>query len=124
MMGDRWATLPSSVRRRGDWATPAPAGTKETATITGLTENVTYYVGLQVIDDQGNASETSNILRVKIPGRSVPEAVADLVIEDLRPDGVTLNWTAPQQIFGENSKNSCGTAMHNSGSKSTNNPNK
>jgi WD40 repeat protein len=75
---------------------PSPAGTRETARITGLSDNTTYYIGLRVLDEQGNSSELSNILRVKTLGHSAPEAVTDLVIEEIRPDGVTLNWTAPQ----------------------------
>ncbi len=79
---------------------PSQPGVKETATITGLEENATYYVGLRVLDAQGNSSETSNILRVKILGRSAPDVITDLVIEELRADGITLNWTAPQQQIG------------------------
>lgn len=83
--------------------TPSAPGTKETAMITGLKENTTYYVGLRVLDSQGNSSDTSNILRIKTPGRSMPEAVTDLVIEELRVDGVTLNWMAPQDLGEETS---------------------
>ncbi len=82
---------------------PAPsfAGTQEAVTIRGLNENTAYFVGLRVLDSQGNSSDTSNILRIKTLGRSTPEAVTDLVIEELRADGITLNWTVPQD-FGEN----------------------
>ncbi|PIE32970.1 hypothetical protein CSA56_13645 [candidate division KSB3 bacterium] len=79
---------------------PSQPGTKEIATIEGLEENATYYVGLRVLDAQGNSSDTSNILRVKILGRSAPDAITDLVIEELRVEGITLNWTAPQQKLG------------------------
>ncbi|MBD3305481.1 hypothetical protein GF339_03795 [candidate division KSB3 bacterium] len=79
---------------------PSSPGAQDSATLTGLQENSTYYVGLRVRDDEGNLSEISNIIRVKTLGRTIPEAVTDLIIEELRPDGVTLNWTAPQD-FGE-----------------------
>ena len=79
---------------------PSAAGMKETATITGLQENTTYYVGLRVLDDQGNSSDLSNVLRVKTLGHSTPATVTDLAIEELRADGITLNWTAPRD-FGE-----------------------
>ncbi len=84
--------------------TPSETGATEAVVITGLNENSTYYVGLRVLDSQGNSSGTSNILRVKTFGRSTPEAVTDLVIEELRPDGVTLNWSAPQDFGEEASK--------------------
>lgn len=85
-----------------DLPVPAHPGTKETALISGLNENTTYFVALRVLDNQGNTSELSNILRFKTLGYSTPASVTDLVIEELRPDKFTLNWTAPQD-FGEDS---------------------
>lgn len=75
---------------------PAAAGAEESATITGLDENTTYYIGLRVLDKQGNASDLSNILEVKTFGHSTPAAITDLVIEEIKPGNITLNWTAPQ----------------------------
>lgn len=86
---------------------PSLAGTTETATISGLHENTTYFIGLRVLDEQGNSSETSNILRVKTFSHSTPEAVTDLAIEELTPGSVALNWTAPQD-FGEETPNVSG----------------
>ena len=81
--------------------TPSLPGSKERATIKGLRENATYYFGLRVVDARGNSSDTSNILRVKTIQISEPTTVSDLVIEELRADGVTLNWSAPGQRVGE-----------------------
>ncbi len=79
---------------------PAPSmtGQRDRATISGLAENTTYFVGLRVLDRQGNSSDTSNIVRVKTLSHSTPEAVTDLVIEEVRAEGVTLNWTAPRDV--------------------------
>ncbi|MCP4396167.1 MAG: hypothetical protein GY801_02490 [bacterium] len=77
--------------------TPSQPGATERATIKGLDENSIYYIGLRVLDAQGNSSETSNILRAKTIERLAPNAIGDLIVEEVRADGVTLNWTAPKQ---------------------------
>jgi len=97
---------------------PSIVGTIETATISGLSENTTYFIGLRVLDEQGNSSQTSNILQVKTFGRSTPESVADLVIEEMRPNGVTINWTAPQDS-GEDTRDVSGYDIRYSTSEIT-----
>jgi hypothetical protein len=44
----------------GSLPVPAPAGTRQSATISGLTAGVTYYAALKVFDEAGNASPLSN----------------------------------------------------------------
>lgn len=87
-----WTTAVEAL----DVPPPSGAGTRETATISGLDENSTYYVALRALDGQGNMSEMSNVLRVKTLGRSTPETIKDLAIEAYTSNGLTLNWTAPQ----------------------------
>ena len=41
---------------------PQPAGSTETATVSGLNFGTTYYFALKVVDDGGNASELSNVV--------------------------------------------------------------
>lgn len=79
-----------------DVPAPAAAGSPESAVIRGMDENATYYVALRALDSQGNMSELSNVVRVKTFGRSTPEAVSDLTIEEYSSDRLTLNWTAPR----------------------------
>ncbi|PID58815.1 hypothetical protein CSB45_02110 [candidate division KSB3 bacterium] len=76
---------------------PSKAGTQESFTLTGLRQNTPYFVGLRLVDAEGNVSETSNILRIETVETLPPTAVSDLAIEELRADGVTLNWSAPEQ---------------------------
>ena len=81
---------------------PAAAGTVETATINGLVRETTYYVGLRVLDDLGNSSGPSNIVRFKtLKHLTPPDAVSDLSIAEAKRGEVTVNWTAPQEAGTE-----------------------
>jgi WD40 repeat protein/chitodextrinase len=81
---------------------PSASGIAESATIKGLAEDTIYYVGLRILDDAGNSSDTSNIVRIKtLKPVTPPEAVTDLSIEDIKSGAVTLNWTAPSDVGEE-----------------------
>jgi WD40 repeat protein len=97
----------TSASEAPDPPRPAVAGTPETAEITGLDENATYYVAVRALDAQGNMSDISNVVRVKTFGRSTPETITDLAIEAYSVNGLTLNWTAPRDR-GENGETVAG----------------
>ena len=54
-----WATWDSCTQVDGE-PSPQPAGSIETMTVTGLTEDSTYYFALMVYDEVGNADNPSN----------------------------------------------------------------
>ena len=54
-----WATWGSCTQVDGEPA-PKPAGSTETMTVTGLTEDSTYFFALMVYDEAGNADNPSN----------------------------------------------------------------
>jgi len=53
--------LETSIGVPSSWLTPAAPGSREGATITGLTEGTTYYFALKVLDEAGNTSAVSNV---------------------------------------------------------------
>jgi hypothetical protein len=67
---------------------PAPAGTQQTFTITGLTTGQTYYVAMKTSDDAGNTSGLSNVANGTPADTVPPAAVHDL---SLNPDGEPLD---------------------------------
>ncbi|HWP45856.1 MAG TPA: fibronectin type III domain-containing protein [Candidatus Limnocylindrales bacterium] len=73
---------------------PAPSGTKEVFTITGLKNNSTYYIGLKVMDNRQNFSPLSNILTVQTADTINPAPITDLRVAETAADSITLSWTA------------------------------
>lgn len=76
-------------------APPEPAGMTEQHTLAGLTQGQVVFVALRTLDDQGNASEFSNTVRVETGDPGPPGTVTDLAAGDLLPHGLTLTFTAP-----------------------------
>lgn len=79
----RYSTSPIATQNDWDTATPVPvyygpreAGFVRSVTIRGLSPNQTYYTGIRVIDDAGNASPISNIA-------SASTGAADWTVETL-----------------------------------------
>ena len=86
-----------------DQPLPQIAGSTESYTLRDIPAGKTIFVGLKAVDNSGNISVLSNVIEVggAAEERSAPSAISDLVIEEVRVDGVTLNWTAPEQKIGE-----------------------
>jgi len=77
-----WANAPQVANL------PAPnvSGTPETAIVPGLEPNTLYYVGLRVLDDQGNQSLISNIVKLQTADGIAPDTVADLDAGPVDPE--------------------------------------
>lgn len=73
---------------------PAPSGTKEVSTITGLKNNSTYYIALKVLDNRQNLSPLSNILTVQTADTINPAPITDLRVAETTANSITLIWTA------------------------------
>ena len=84
---------------------PAPAGTMQQMTITGLTPGTTYGIGVRAIDDQGNVGGLSNPLVVTTQivtappppppsDTTPPAAVGTLAVVSVTQTSATLGWTA------------------------------
>ena len=57
-----WSTWTAA---QGSIPMPGAAGASETAQITGLSPNTSYWFGIKVVDDNGNASSVSNLVRLQ-----------------------------------------------------------
>lgn len=74
---------------------PSAAGSDESFTVTGLSENTTYYFAIKTADEVPNWSAISNIANgTTNPEQTPPDAVADLQIDGATASSVTLSWTA------------------------------
>jgi chitodextrinase len=71
-----WA---SATQASGEPA-PAPPGTAQNFTITGLTRETTYYFAIRVRDEADNSSSLSNPVQATTPDQTAPAAVNDLTI--------------------------------------------
>ncbi|MDX2022673.1 MAG: discoidin domain-containing protein [Deltaproteobacteria bacterium] len=69
---------------------PRAPGSKETATVTGLASNTTYYFAVKVVDDMGNRSLVSNVVSAQTLDGMTPAGVVDLSAKV-----VTSEQTAP-----------------------------
>jgi hypothetical protein len=97
----------TSMINDGNWSqgtqihnepTPQPAGSEQSVTISGLTENTTYYFGLKSVDDISQWSNLSNIASAYTqsgPDQIAPSAVADFLVANFTANSATLTWTAP-----------------------------
>ena len=94
----------TSTITAGNWASatqatgePAPsvAGSAETFTVTGLSnESTTYYFAIKTSDEVPNESALSNVPSVAT-ATTAPDAVADLTTGTVTATSVALSWTAP-----------------------------
>ncbi|WP_044889642.1 lamin tail domain-containing protein [Myxococcus hansupus] len=72
----RYSTSPIDTDARFDAATPvpglsapSPAGTSESATLTGLNPGTPYHVALRVVDNQGNTARSAGVMvQTRDPG--------------------------------------------------------
>jgi hypothetical protein len=72
---------------------PSPAGSPDSALVTGLPEGSTWWFRLRAWDAAGNASALSNLTTVTLPSVA-PATVADLAVTALADTVATLGWTA------------------------------
>jgi len=79
-----------------DEPTPAAPGQPESFSVTGLSAATAYYFAVKSSDAGGNVSALSNVATATTDALDVaaPDAVADLSIDDVRPNRVSLSWTA------------------------------
>jgi chitodextrinase len=98
----RWSTTP--ITSFADFAlatavaglgAPHPAGSAESATVSGLTPSTTYYFSLRTFDEVGNGSGLSNLLQVTTsPSTDVLRpAPVPLALLASTNTTVTLGWT-------------------------------
>ncbi len=84
-----------------DLPNPAPAGTVQDLTATGLAGDTTYHFAIVAYDKANNPSGLSNVLTITTPDTDLPPArIADLAAPPtgIQLTSVLLTWTAP----GEN----------------------
>ena len=77
--------------------TPAAPGTRQSANVTGLQPNTTYYFAIKTGDEVPNWAGISNIISratLAAPDTIRPESIADLVPTVLSETSVRLNWSA------------------------------
>ena len=74
--------------------TPAVSGTLESMTVEGLTPETKYYFALKVKDEEGNASNLSNVANAMTLGIA-PARITDITSTDITSSAITIQWTAP-----------------------------
>lgn len=81
-----WTPMPS----------PAPPGTKQSVTITGLAPNTAYWVAIKTVDDSGNWSGISNVLQFTTAGApdDIRPALLAISVTTLTDTTATLGWVA------------------------------
>ena len=78
--------------------TPAIAGSSESVTVAGLTEETTYHFAIKAADEAGNFSALSNVPNLATiagPDTTPPSAISDLTLSEPTGHTITLTWTAP-----------------------------
>lgn len=77
--------------------TPGAAGTAETFTVTGLSENTNYFFAIRTADEVPNWSGLSNIVSTStLADETPPAAIEDLQASSGSATGeIDLSWTAP-----------------------------
>ncbi len=73
---------------------PSLAGTKDSFTITGLKPDSTFFVALKSVDDFGNTSDMSNIVRASTKDAEPPAPITDLRVVSSESGNIFLEWTA------------------------------
>ena len=77
--------------------TPKASGNSESITISNLTANTTYYIGMKVADEVPNTGGLSNIINVKtqpmpIINTTIPNTISYLTASSLPDRKIQLNW--------------------------------
>lgn len=82
--------------------TPKAPGQAESLTVTGLTQQTTYWFAVKVGDEAGNWSALSNVVQVTTPALDFtpPAAITDLAATSEDTANVHLTWTAPVDNVG------------------------
>jgi hypothetical protein len=97
----RWSLTPISTLSQFDLATavpnpplPQPAGAAESATVTGLTPQTTYWFALQTLDEAGNASALSNVVSIStlVSSDTTRPAPVPLALAGTTPTSATVSW--------------------------------
>jgi phosphodiesterase/alkaline phosphatase D-like protein len=87
----------ASAPRWNSTPTPAAPGTRQSAVVSGLTPNTTYYFAIKTGDEVPNWAGISNIISratLAAPDTIRPESIADLVPTVLGENRVQLAWSA------------------------------
>jgi hypothetical protein len=74
---------------------PVDPGTEHALRIDNLWPETPYYVAIQTENAAGRSTLTTLSSPVELPDQVAPAAPNDLRIAELRPEAVTLAWTAP-----------------------------
>lgn len=73
---------------------PLPAGTRQSMVVRGLTAGITYYFAIKTVDDAGNWSGISNLLRWDwVYDTAPPAAPSGLNATLVAGGGVRVSWT-------------------------------
>ena len=75
--------------------TPLIAGSIQNFTITGLSNQTTYYFAMKTSDEIPNISNLSNIAVTTTLDAISPSAISDLIVSTTTTSTATLTWTAP-----------------------------
>jgi hypothetical protein len=73
---------------------PLLAGTRQAATVRGLSSDTTYYLAIRTVDDAGNWSGLSDVVRWDWTPNTVPPASPVGLTAVLDGPNVRLSWTA------------------------------
>ncbi|MEJ2721995.1 MAG: hypothetical protein P8181_12785 [bacterium] len=79
---------------------PAAAGTQQTFTLTGMSPNTTYYVGLRTKDEAGNLSSLSNVVAITT-SNIIAGARAWYVLPDGTGDAPTIQAAVDSAAAGD-----------------------
>ena len=96
----RYATVPLTAATfatgtRATTPSPSGAGSAQSATVSGLAPNKTYYLALETRDDRGNWSTISNVLAFASDDTLAPGTIGDLSAATGTAAGsIALRWTA------------------------------
>jgi len=93
--------------------TPAVAGTAQSKTITGLSNGLTYYIGIRSQDEAGNVSLLSNIVTATTANpvdTTPPVDIADLAVVGHGQTYAVLTWSSPIEFWPYLGANSTASA--------------
>jgi hypothetical protein len=90
--GSNWG---SAMQVNGE-PSPSPAGTSESLTVTNLSPGADYYFAIRTSDEVPNWSDLSNVANQStVNESSAPADIANLTVETIEAESVTLTWHAP-----------------------------
>lgn len=73
---------------------PQPAGARQSTTVRGLIPGTTYWFGIKTVDEAGNWSPLSNVLRWDWVYDTAPPAAPTGLSARREPGGVEVSWSA------------------------------